>query len=107
MAESAENVQIHFFFLTAELLTCSLCFMFMFLTFCSTASGSDVSQAVLMSLNTFFLFDRIHKADSIIHLLNRANVIPFIARPGIHPTLIHVIIYREEKKKNSVNKSKR
>lgn len=54
----------------------------------------------------FSVFDRIHKADSIIYLLNRANVIPFIARLGIHSILIHVIIYRGDKKKNQSIKVK-
>lgn len=34
---------------------------------------------------------------SLIHLLNIANVIPFIASLGIHFTFINVIIYREIK----------
>lgn len=50
----------------------------------------------------FSVFDRIHNTDSIIYLLNRANVIPFIARLGIHSILIHVIIYRAEKKNQSI-----
>lgn len=43
---------------------------------------------VLCSLKT-------HKnSDSLIHLLNIANVIPFIARLGIHFIFIHVVTYR-------------
>lgn len=41
----------------------------------------------------------------LIHLLNIANVIPFIASLGIHFIFINVIIYRE-KKKNKTSLSK-
>lgn len=42
----------------------------------------------------------------LIHLLNIANVIPFIASLGIHFIFINVIIYREKKQKNKTSLSK-
>lgn len=39
-----------------------------------------------------------NNSDSLIHLLNIANVIPFIASLGIHFIFIHVVIYREKNK---------
>lgn len=46
-----------------------------------------------------------YNSDSLIHLLNIADVIPFIATLGIHFIFINVIIYRE-KNPIIVNKGK-
>lgn len=45
-----------------------------------------------------------NKADSLLDLLNRANIIPFIARLGMHSIFIHVIIYRGGGQSMEVNK---